>query len=152
MSKASDSILRGAREALDYAQGQRQGFVTHVPEHVDVKAIRKRLGLSQAKFAARFGFALDAVKNWEQGRRQPELSAHAFLLVIGREPDAVCRAVFCSSQPNVTGSRKPVQTRLRSDRAVSALAVTNGLPGGAVELAHGPSTRVFPTPAPWMWV
>ena len=56
MSKVSDSILSGAHEAI----------VTHVPECVDVKAIRGRLGLSQAKIAARFGFALDAVMNWEQ--------------------------------------------------------------------------------------
>ena len=68
MSKAGESNLRGAREALAYAQGECEGFVAHVPEPVDVKAIRERVGLSQAKFAARFGFALDAVRNWEQGR------------------------------------------------------------------------------------
>ena len=114
MSKASDSILHGAREALDYAQGQRQGFVTHVPEHVDVKTIRRRLGLSQAKFAARFGFALDAVKNWEQGRRQPELSARAFLLVIKREPDAVTRAL--SDRP---GDKRDTRRRGPSRRGVA---------------------------------
>ena len=104
MSKAPDSILRGAREALEYAQGERQEFVTHVPKRVDVKAIRGRLGLSQAKFAARFGFALDAVKNWEQGRRQPELSARAFLLVIEREPDAVLKALL--DPPGDIGNRR----------------------------------------------
>ena len=31
MSKASESIIRGAREALDYARGARQGFLAHVP-------------------------------------------------------------------------------------------------------------------------
>ena len=40
MSKAADSMLRGAREALAYAQGERDGFVAHVPEQVDVKAVR----------------------------------------------------------------------------------------------------------------
>lgn len=43
--------------------------------------------------AARFGFSLDALRNWEQGRRQPDLSARAFLTVIEREPDAVRRAL-----------------------------------------------------------
>ncbi len=47
MSKAGESILRGAREALDYAQGEREGFAAHVPEEIDVKAIRQRTGLSQ---------------------------------------------------------------------------------------------------------
>jgi putative transcriptional regulator len=93
MSKAGESILRGAREALAYARGGRDGFVAHVPDRIDVKAIRRRTGLSQQKFAARFGFALSALRNWEQGRRQPDPAARAFLKVIDREPEAVSRAL-----------------------------------------------------------
>jgi putative transcriptional regulator len=93
MSKAGQSILRGARQALDYAQGERDGFAAHVPERVDVGAIRQGLGLSQAEFAVRFGFKLDAVQNWEQGRRRPEGAARAFLRVIEREPESVQRAL-----------------------------------------------------------
>ncbi len=93
MSKAGESILRGAREALAYARGARDGFVAHVPSRIDVKAIRRRTGLSQQKFAARFGFALSALRNWEQGRRQPDPAARAFLKVIDREPEAVSRAL-----------------------------------------------------------
>ena len=37
----------------------------------DVKALRRKLGMSQSKFAASFGFGLDAVQSWEQGRRRP---------------------------------------------------------------------------------
>jgi putative transcriptional regulator len=93
MSKSGESILRGARQALDYAGGAREGFAAHVPEAVDVAAIRRHLGLSQAEFASRFGFKLDAVQNWEQGRRRPEGAARAFLRVIEREPEAVQRAL-----------------------------------------------------------
>lgn len=93
MSKAGERILRSARQALDYARGAREGYEVHVPERVDVRAIRRRLGLSQAQFARRFGFSLDAVQNWEQGRRQPEASARLFLKVIAREPKAVQRAL-----------------------------------------------------------
>jgi len=93
MSKAGESILRGARQALAYAKGERDGFVAHVPEVLDVKAIRSRFGLTQAAFATRFGFDLRAVENWEQGRRQPERPARAFLRVIEREPEAVLRAL-----------------------------------------------------------
>ncbi len=39
MSKAGESILRGASEALSYARGDQEGFVAHVPEHIDVRAI-----------------------------------------------------------------------------------------------------------------
>lgn len=91
MSKAGESMIRGAREALAYARDDDGGCiahvpdgVAHVPETVDVKAIRRHLGLSQARFAAAYGFTLDAVRNWEQGRRQPDTAARAFLLVIAR--------------------------------------------------------------------
>jgi putative transcriptional regulator len=93
MSKTGESILRGAHQALAYAKGSREGFVAHVPEQVDVAAIRTRLGQSQGEFAARFGFKLDALQNWEQGRRRPDGAARAFLRVIEREPDAVLRAL-----------------------------------------------------------
>jgi putative transcriptional regulator len=93
MSKAGRSILRGARQALAYAKGERSGFVAHVPERIDVAAIRTRMGLSQAAFAKRFGFKLDALQNWEQGRRRPEGAARALLRVIEREPEAVQRAL-----------------------------------------------------------
>ncbi|MCC2677400.1 MAG: family transcriptional regulator, partial [Ramlibacter sp.] len=42
------------------------------PAIVDVRAVRKRTGLSQTEFAARFGFTRDSVRNREQGRRTPE--------------------------------------------------------------------------------
>jgi transcriptional regulator with XRE-family HTH domain len=93
MSKSGQSILRGAHQSLAYARGARDGFVAHVPEEVDVVAIRTRLGLSQGKFASRFGFKLDALQNWEQGRRRPDGPARAFLRVIEREPKAVSRAL-----------------------------------------------------------
>ncbi|MDX1433822.1 MAG: helix-turn-helix domain-containing protein [Gammaproteobacteria bacterium] len=93
MSQSAESILRGAREALDYARGRDNGAVAHVPEHVDVRAVRQKLGLSQAKFAARFGFSINSIRNWEQGRRQPDVAHRAFLAVIDCEPQAVRRAL-----------------------------------------------------------
>ena len=118
MSKAGESMLRGAREALAYARGARDGFVAHVPAHVDVKATRKRLGLSQARFAAEFGFALDAVRNWEQGRRQPDAAARAFLMVIDREPDAVRRALSATADGNRhSRNPTPARTAARASRA-----------------------------------
>jgi putative transcriptional regulator len=63
MTEAGESLLRGAREVLDYARGAQEGYITHIPESIDVKAIRTRMGLSLAKFANQFGFAVDAVRN-----------------------------------------------------------------------------------------
>ncbi|MBK6688794.1 MAG: transcriptional regulator [Deltaproteobacteria bacterium] len=79
MSKAGAKVLAGAREALQYAKGARSGFRVHVPEEVDVKAIREGLGLSQSQFAKQFGFELAALKNWEQKRRRPEGPARVLL-------------------------------------------------------------------------
>lgn len=64
-----------------------------MPAKVDVKAIRTGLKLSQAAFAARFGFSAGAVRDWEQGRRRPEASAPVLLTVIAMEPEAVERAL-----------------------------------------------------------
>jgi putative transcriptional regulator len=93
---AGDSILAGLQDALAYAQGDTtrgQAHTVRVPDTVDIKAIRKRLGLTQVAFARRYGFELSSIRNWEQGRRQPEGPARLLLLVIDKEPDAVQRAL-----------------------------------------------------------
>ena len=56
-------------------------------------ALRKRLGLSQAEFARQFMFNLRTLRDWEQGRRQPEGIARTYLRVIERNPDAVRAAL-----------------------------------------------------------
>jgi len=58
-----------------------------------IQMIRKRLSLSQAQFAAKFHIPLATLKDWEQGRRQPEAAAWTYLQVIEAEPAAVRRAL-----------------------------------------------------------
>lgn len=60
-----------------------------VRQPVDVKAIRTRMNLSQREFAAQFGFALATVRNWEQGRREPERPAKILLAVLAAHPEIV---------------------------------------------------------------
>ena len=96
MTKAGKSITAGLQDALAYVQGDAsrgRAQTVRVPVEVDVKAIRKRLGLTQAAFAERYGFELSSIRNWEQGRRQPEGPARVLLLVIDKEPEAVQRAL-----------------------------------------------------------
>jgi putative transcriptional regulator len=50
------------------------------------------LGLSQAQFARRFGFTLDTVQQYEQGRRRPSGPESTLLRVIEADPEAVVRA------------------------------------------------------------
>ena len=63
----------------------------------EVRAIRRKSGLSQAAFAARYGLNLRTLQDWEQGRVQPDGPARAYLLVILREPRAVARALAAGS-------------------------------------------------------
>lgn len=60
-----------------------------VPDRIDVAAIRRKLGLSQEEFALRFGLDVATVRNWEQGRYQPDGAARVLLRVIERHPTAV---------------------------------------------------------------
>lgn len=93
--KNVDRIMRGLGEAAAYVRGEgdKAAFRVHVPKTVNVKAIRLRMKLTQADFARRYGFTLGAVRDWEQGRRQPEAAARILLKVIEKRPDAVVEAL-----------------------------------------------------------
>jgi putative transcriptional regulator len=60
---------------------------------VDVRAIRSKLGVSQAEFASMIGVSLSTLQNWEQGRRRPEGPAQALLKVAAANPQAVVDAL-----------------------------------------------------------
>jgi putative transcriptional regulator len=68
--------------------------VVHVPEDIDVKAIREKISLSQSEFARLFGLSKRTLEHWEHGCRVPTGPSRAFLTVIAREPDAVRRALL----------------------------------------------------------
>jgi putative transcriptional regulator len=58
-----------------------------------VQYVRKLTGLSQPAFAERFRIPVGTLRDWEQGRNQPDAAAMAYLTVIAREPEAVLRAL-----------------------------------------------------------
>jgi putative transcriptional regulator len=95
MSNVSDGILRGLEQALAFSKGtlKKGAYVVHIPPEIDVKSIRGRLGLTQQQFAVRFGFSVNTLRHWEQGRRVPEGPTRAYLMVIDREPKAVEKAL-----------------------------------------------------------
>jgi len=94
-SKVADSIRRGLEEALAYAEGtaDARSYGVHIPQDIDVKAIRIKLDMTQEEFAGRFGFSINTLRHWEQGRRIPEGPTRAYLLVIDRNPKAVQKAL-----------------------------------------------------------
>jgi putative transcriptional regulator len=95
MSEVGQSIIRGLKEALAFADGtgDPSQCVVHIPPEIDVKAIRGRLGLTQQEFAARFWFSMNALNDFERGSRVPDGPTRAYLMVIDREPEAVQKAL-----------------------------------------------------------
>lgn len=95
MSTAGSSIRRGLEQALRYAKAERpsRSYRVHIPAHIDVKAIRKKQGLTQQAFAARYGFSINTLRHWEQRKREPEGPTRAYLVVIDRAPRTVERAL-----------------------------------------------------------
>ena len=88
-----EDLMGGLDEVDAFLAGKTAGYKVNLPAEVDVKGIRKRLKMTQARFSSTFGFSLDAVKHWEGGRRTPESSARAFLTVIAKNPNAVIAAL-----------------------------------------------------------
>ena len=65
----------------------------HVVEVPNVRAIRRKLRMSQAEFAEKYKIPVSTLKNWEQGRRQPDAPASAYLLAIAMRPREISEAL-----------------------------------------------------------
>ena len=84
-------IIEGLEQAVAWTKGQTAGArvtVVQVP-CADVREIRRGMGLSQSQFAAKFGFPLATLQNWEQGRARPDTPTRLLLAVIAQHPEVV---------------------------------------------------------------
>ncbi|MEJ0025895.1 MAG: helix-turn-helix domain-containing protein [Rhizomicrobium sp.] len=83
------------KQALAFVDGTADysKYRVHIPHEIDVKRIRTKLGMTQAQFAREFGFSVDTLRHWEQGRRMPDGAARAYLKVIDHAPKAVAKAL-----------------------------------------------------------
>ncbi len=104
MAAMFNDLMRGLDEVEVFLAGETAGCKVHLPAEVDVKSIRKSLKMTQARFSETFGFSLNAVKHWEGGRRTPESSARAFLIVIANNPAAVIAALHPQIQQHTNRS------------------------------------------------
>lgn len=96
---AGRRLIQAADEMLAHARGEvaLPMRIYHIPDTVDVKAVREKSGLSQSEFARKYGLNVRALQEWEQGRRAPEPAVRAYLLVIERNPGAVVRALHAAA-------------------------------------------------------
>lgn len=79
-------LVDSLAEAADIAKGKSAAPRSHVIDVPDVRAIRERLKMTQPEFAKAYRIPLPTLKGWEQGRRQPDATASAYLSVIASLP------------------------------------------------------------------
>ncbi|MEO8663721.1 MAG: helix-turn-helix domain-containing protein [Bryobacteraceae bacterium] len=85
-------LIEGMKLVLDHHRGKVE-LEQVWPKPIDVKAIRKRVRMSQAEFSRVYGINKRALQEWEQGGRQPDSAARAYLTVIAKEPEVVRQAL-----------------------------------------------------------
>ena len=88
----SADLIDGMKQVLAHQRGK-IALEQVWPKPIDVKAIRKRVKMSQAEFSRAYGISKRALQEWEQGGRQPDSAARAYLTVIAREPATVRRVL-----------------------------------------------------------
>ena len=84
-------IEKSLKDSIDFAQGKDIGARVYTPFRVDVKKIRKDLGMTQQQFAAAFGIGLGTLRHWERGDRQPRGAALVLLNLLEKNPEVVLR-------------------------------------------------------------
>lgn len=86
-------LIESVRQAGRIRRGKlKPGRVTRF-KPANVRAVRAKLGQSQAEFALLIGVSVSTLRNWEQGRRTPDGPALALLRVAARNPRAVFEAL-----------------------------------------------------------
>jgi putative transcriptional regulator len=70
-----------------------------------VRTLRWEMGLSQAQFASRFQIPLGTLRDWEQGRTEPDQAARAYLDVIAHDPENVRKALLAAKKPRRSRSK-----------------------------------------------
>jgi putative transcriptional regulator len=90
--RTDEEIERAARDDGDNPPLTRARLskLKRVPQ---IKTLRRTLSLTQQEFAARYRIPIGTLRDWEQGRSQPDQPARAYLLVIARDPEGVRAAL-----------------------------------------------------------
>ncbi len=90
MSTFGEDLVRSLGEAVAHAKGEGPAIV-HTP--LNPREVRTHARLTQAEMALLMGMSLSGYRKWEQGQRRVSGPAATLLRVIGKEPEAVRRAL-----------------------------------------------------------
>jgi putative transcriptional regulator len=91
-------LLKSVKQAGKIRRGERKPSRVSTFRPEDVKTVRARLGQTQEEFALMIGVSLATLRNWEQGRRQPDGPALALLRVTAKNSRAVAAALHRGSR------------------------------------------------------
>jgi DNA-binding transcriptional regulator YiaG/mRNA-degrading endonuclease RelE of RelBE toxin-antitoxin system len=94
-ASVGEELIQSLQEALAHARGDDVPVrITEFAEPaVEVRRIRKKIGLTQEHFAAALGVSVSGLRKWEQGQRHPHGAALTLLRIMDSEPEAVSRAI-----------------------------------------------------------
>ena len=93
MSNAFQSIKAGLNQAIAHAEGKATQARVHYPKAIDVKAIRRKVGMTQSQFASSFGISVGTLRHWERGDREPHGPARVLLHVVSKQPKLVLSTI-----------------------------------------------------------
>ena len=89
----SDEVITAAALRDPDAQPLTEADLARIKRVPHIKTLRRALGLTQEEFAARYHIPLGTLRDWEQGRCEPDQPARAYLTVIAHDPEGVQRAL-----------------------------------------------------------
>lgn len=92
---SAKAIERAARADRD-AQLLTDTDLKNMRRTPQAKVIRRALELTQEEFASRFHIPVGTLRDWEQGRAEPDQPAKAYLILIARDPEHVDRTLNSS--------------------------------------------------------
>lgn len=95
---ASDQEVTAAASDDPDAQPWTAERIESAPRSPRARIVRRALGLTQEEFAATYRIPLGTLRDWEQGRCEPDQPAQAYLTVIARDPEGVRRALAPSDR------------------------------------------------------
>jgi putative transcriptional regulator len=117
-----EELLASVQEGGAILKGRRSPARRSRIDAPQVRELREAYGLSQERFAALMGISVATLRNWEQGRRQPEGSARVLLEVVAKHPEAVLDVVSSTSREGSKGRKRsaPRSVRARGQRGAPA--------------------------------
>ena len=93
MRPMTEVYIAAAAAADPDARPMTPGELANARRVPRIKTVRRALGLTQEDFAARYQLPLGTLRDWEQGRSEPDQAAQAYIRAIAGDPDAVRKAL-----------------------------------------------------------